>query len=84
MADRAGHLLLAGIVLVSSRGVVAVSEAQMIGGAGGGAGGGMGGPTYSDSYTNQSFEGQEFLIERHHGPAEPGPGMFVHQRRDDP
>jgi hypothetical protein len=45
--------------------VVAVSEAQMIGGAGGGAGGGMGGPTYSYSHTNQSFGGQEFLIERH-------------------
>jgi hypothetical protein len=57
-----GHLLLAGTVLASSLGVVAVSEAQRIGGPGGG---GMGGPTYSYSHTNQSFGGQEFLIERH-------------------
>ena len=65
MADRAGHLLLAGIVLASSLGVVAVSEVQRIGGAGGSAGGGMGGPTCRYSHTNQSFGGQEFLIERH-------------------
>jgi hypothetical protein len=63
VADRAGHLLLAGIVLASPLGVVAVSEAQRIGGVGGGAG--MGGPTCSYSHTNQSFGGQEFLIERH-------------------
>ena len=77
MDDRAGHLLLASVVLVSSLGVVAVNEAQMIEGAGGGADGDTGGLTYrlmpqiflglTDRYSHntQSFGGQEFLIERH-------------------
>jgi len=83
VADRAGHLLLAGIGLMSSLGVVAVSEAQMIGGAEDGAGAGTGVPAHSHSHTNQLF-GDRSFDRAPSGPAESDQGLLVHQRRDYP